>query len=335
MPVPNTINDLSTTAASNSPGGGENPFPELDDHLRKGYSFMAILRDLVATKLSASSVSAFMQTLFDDNDAAAARNTLGAVGLTGAETIAGVKTFASSPVLPGNAANALEAVPKQQLDASPGRLLAIRVFTVANTGQTYTPTAGTASVIVEAVGGGGGGGASFNTGVSQASAGGGGGGGAYGVGRYVSGFSGALLTIGGGGIGSSANASSAGSGATTSFGGLLSVGGGQGGSSMGASSPTVFAASGVPGSATSGANIKIAAFPQCGSGWVAANGWLSGPGGASPLGAGGTSVGNTSPGVSATVGYGGGGSGGASGASSSGQPGGNGAPGVIIVYEYT
>ena len=121
MPVPNTINDLSTTAASNSPGGAENPFPELDDHLRKGYSFMAILRDLVATKLSASSVSAFIQTLFDDTDAATARNTLGAVGKTGDETVAGVKTFAAQPVLPGNALGALEAVPKQQLDSFSGR----------------------------------------------------------------------------------------------------------------------------------------------------------------------------------------------------------------------
>ena len=77
MPVPNTINDLSTTAASNSPGGGENPFPELDDHLRKGYSFIALLRDLVATKLNSAAVSAFGLTLIDDADAAAARATLG------------------------------------------------------------------------------------------------------------------------------------------------------------------------------------------------------------------------------------------------------------------
>lgn len=33
------------------------------------------------------------------------------------QAIAGIKTFGSSPVLPGNAVNALEAVPKQQLDA--------------------------------------------------------------------------------------------------------------------------------------------------------------------------------------------------------------------------
>lgn len=55
--------------------------------------------------------------------AADARTALGAaadsavVKLTGAQTVAGVKTFSSSPVLPGNASTALQAVPKQQLDA--------------------------------------------------------------------------------------------------------------------------------------------------------------------------------------------------------------------------
>ena len=100
MPVPTTLASLSTTAASNSPGGGENPFPDLDDHLRAGYAFDAQNRDAIATKLNASAVSAFGLTLIDDADAATARATLGAVGLTGNETVAGVKTFSSSPIVP-------------------------------------------------------------------------------------------------------------------------------------------------------------------------------------------------------------------------------------------
>ena len=44
--------------------------------------------------------SAFIQTLLDDTTAAQARITLGAVGLTGNETVAGIKTFSSSPVIP-------------------------------------------------------------------------------------------------------------------------------------------------------------------------------------------------------------------------------------------
>ena len=97
MPVPSSINDLSTTAASNSPSGGENPFPDLDNHIRADRSFIAQLRD---GKLDASVVSAFILTLLNDADAATARATLGAVGLTGTETVAGVKTFSSSPIVP-------------------------------------------------------------------------------------------------------------------------------------------------------------------------------------------------------------------------------------------
>lgn len=100
MPVPTTLASLSTTAASNSPSGGENPFPDLDDHIRAGYAFDAQNRDAIATKLNASAVSAFGLTLVDDADAATARATLGAAGLTGAETVAGVKTFSSSPIAP-------------------------------------------------------------------------------------------------------------------------------------------------------------------------------------------------------------------------------------------
>lgn len=45
MPVPSTLASLSTTAASNSPSGGENPFPDLDNHLRAHSAFLALLRD--------------------------------------------------------------------------------------------------------------------------------------------------------------------------------------------------------------------------------------------------------------------------------------------------
>lgn len=114
MAVPTSLASLSTTPGSNPPGGAENPFPELDDHLRAIYAFVAALRD---GKLDASLVSSFIRTLLDDTDAASARTTIGAVGLTGNETIAGTKTFSSPPVVP-NAAAAGNPVRKDQFDTA-------------------------------------------------------------------------------------------------------------------------------------------------------------------------------------------------------------------------
>lgn len=78
MPVPASINDLSTTAGSNSPPGSESP-AALDDYQRAHASFIAQLRD---GKLAASAVSAFGLTLIDDADDAAARTTLGVSSIT-------------------------------------------------------------------------------------------------------------------------------------------------------------------------------------------------------------------------------------------------------------
>lgn len=44
MPVPTSIDDLSQTAASNSPAGSDSP-TVIDDHIRALASFIAILRD--------------------------------------------------------------------------------------------------------------------------------------------------------------------------------------------------------------------------------------------------------------------------------------------------
>lgn len=161
MPVPNTINDLSTTAASNSPSGAENPFPDLDNHLRSLAAFIAQLRD---GKLSTSSVSAFIQTLFDDADAATARTTLGAVGLTGNETVAGVKTFSASPIVPAPTSGT-DAANKAYVDALgfPGEIRAMARLTApagwllidgktignATSGATSRANADTAALFAE------------------------------------------------------------------------------------------------------------------------------------------------------------------------------------------
>lgn len=115
MPVPASINDLSTTAGNNSPAGSESP-TTTDDYLRALAAFIAALRDanisqassvtalqtgkqpldatLTAlaglatgadrlpyfTGLDAASqtpITSFARTLLDDADEAAARGTLG------------------------------------------------------------------------------------------------------------------------------------------------------------------------------------------------------------------------------------------------------------------
>lgn len=100
MPVPSSIASLSTTASANPPAGNTPALPEMDDHIRQAYAFIRSVSDSVSGKLDASAVSAFMLTLLNDADAAAARATLGAVGLAGNETVAGVKAFSSSPTAP-------------------------------------------------------------------------------------------------------------------------------------------------------------------------------------------------------------------------------------------
>lgn len=129
MPVPTTIASLSTTASANPPAGNTPALPEMDDHIRQAYAFIAALRD---GKLDASAVSAFMLTVLNDVDAAAARATLGAVGLSGNETVAGIKTFSSSPVVP-SATTSGQAVNKGQLDGKADLAgSASQSFSVAN-----------------------------------------------------------------------------------------------------------------------------------------------------------------------------------------------------------
>lgn len=211
-----------------------------------------------------------------------------------------------------------------------GLLINVQVFTASG---TYTPTPGTKSVIVEAVGGGGGGGGTYTTPAGQLAIGGGGGPGGYGKGRFTAGFSGVTVTVGAAGTAGAANSASAGgNGGTTSFGALMSCTGGSGGSPCSPFVSPIVIPCGASGTAT-GANICANGGSPGSPGFAASNGWESGAGGNTPFGRGGTQSGITSPGVAAT-GYGSGGSGGSTQISAAGQVGGAGAPGLVIVWEY-
>ncbi|MDM3287192.1 hypothetical protein OGV51_22405, partial [Citrobacter sp. Cf042] len=83
------------------------------------------------------------------------------------------------------------------LDVISGRLLNIVKMTASG---TYTPTAGTKSIIVEAIGGGGASGNLTATASNQNAVSAAGSNGAYAKARYTSGFSSVSVTVGAGGI---------------------------------------------------------------------------------------------------------------------------------------
>lgn len=216
-------------------------------------------------------------------------------------------------------------------------LLNIRAFTST---QAYTPTAGTAKVVVVCVGGGGGGGGCSAVNASN-SAGGGGGAGSVAMGVITSGFSGVTITIGAGGTGGAVGANQGATGGTTSFGSVLSAGGGVGGSGDTAGGIARATSGGAGGSASGSASL-YGQRGQSGGHGVAETVVLSqgGTGGASPYGSGGTPAvagsPSTAPGNGAN-GFGGGGGGAAAAAASTsaaGNTGGAGSAGLCIVYEY-
>ena len=231
---------------------------------------------------------------------------------------------------PDNDAQVLAAVKAMLLSQNSGRLIGVKIFTSSG---TYTPTTGTNSIIVEAVGGGGGGGSSTTTSSAQFSVAGGGGAGGYGKSRITSGFSSVAVTIGAGGAGAAANGTSAGKeGGATAFGSFLTCAGGGGGTFCSNWAVPIHT-SGAPSGTVTGANLFFYSAPAGTPGYAAANGWLSGAGASSPFGRGGIQVGGSSVGAAGT-GYGSGGSGASTQTSGSGLAGGAGTAGLVIVWEY-
>lgn len=231
-----------------------------------------------------------------------------------------------------NIALATSATQAARFDQTSGRLLNVQIFSTVGS-FTYTPTAGTTSVVSEAQGGGGGGGGTAATGAGQLAVAAGGNGGAYGKSRITSGFSGVTVTVGAGGTGGAVGAAG-GSGGASSFGALITAPGGAGGGAGVAAAPPGGTVPPTNSAVASGASI-FNASSQTGQLGISlsASFALSGAGGGSPFGAG--PSGTQSPGGGGVAGnFGCGGAGALSGASASGNGGGTGAKGVVVIWEY-
>jgi hypothetical protein len=219
---------------------------------------------------------------------------------------------------------------KQAITAlhSLGSLINVQLFTSGT--ATYTPTAGTNKIVVEVIGGGGAGSGAATT-TTTYSSGGGGGSGAYAKKTLTSGFSGATVTVGAGGV--PVSGLGGGNGSTSSFGSLVTATGGYGGAKGGPATVTFLAQGG------GGAVLPTSGDINAG-GAAATCGWsnytdayvLGGTGGSTIFGGGGFGSANAIGGNGIAPGAGGGGS--SNITSKSASSGGAGAAGIVIVWEY-
>lgn len=196
-------------------------------------------------------------------------------------------------------------------------LIGVQVFFSGT--STYTPDAGTQSVIVEVQAPGGGTGGCAATGAGNACTSGGSGAGSYGRVYITSGFSGVTVTIGTGGAAGTAGNNAGGTEGTTSFGTIISCPGGVGSPGGAADTPSSYIISGTgggyaPACTFGGGQVLTAASGlggNIGTQWNSTSlNQLSGAGASSQLGVGGVPVfTNTATSGNTGTGYGSGASG--------------------------
>jgi hypothetical protein len=211
-------------------------------------------------------------------------------------------------------------------------LTGIQTFTSSG---TYTPTAGTTKVLVYVVGGGGAGGGVDGQGGGTAGAGGGGGGGGCAISFVTSLGATETVTVGAGGVGTN-GATTGGSGGASSFGSHAAANGAGGGQGKTANSPSnVSYTSG--GAGASGTIGDIQFTGTCGghgaAGGSSTSESMSGTGGSSFFGGGERGRSGDQKGLDGRN-YGGGGSGAVVTSINTNYAGGDGADGIVVIYEY-
>lgn len=221
--------------------------------------------------------------------------------------------------------------------ATPGRLLGVRVI---STSSVYTKTPGTRMAIVEMVGGGGAGGSPAQNASGFTSGSSGGNGGSYAKFHVdLSNVSTVNCSIGAGGIATAQSVG--GNGGSTSFGSYCTVKGGAGGLLRPSESEPnrLYQPANNVGTYGTSSGVSLISTNTGGLGGdvvMLALGARGGAGGASTLGSQIFGIGTDVPGYAA-VSPGGGGSGTIATHASFGTNilGGNGAPGRIVIYEYS
>lgn len=223
-----------------------------------------------------------------------------------------------------------------------GNLIGVQTITATGAG-TYTPTSGTASIVIELQGAGGAGGSIASPGSGNVATARGGGGGGYLRKRLTANFSGASYSVGAKGTAGAAGNNPGNAGGNTTF-------------TDTAGSPTTYTASG-GGAGTGGSGVTAPFTGASIAGGAATNGDLNVPGGSSygglalsstqvrgaiggishfSRGATYVNVGaaNTTSAGTAADGKGGGGGGAGGTGTDSARAGGDGSDGIIIIWEY-
>lgn len=227
-----------------------------------------------------------------------------------------------------NDAQVFAALQSLLLAQNNGRLLAVKVFTASG---TYTPTAGTNSIMVEVLGGGGGGGSAAASSTSTVALGAGGGAGGYAKSYLTTVPTSAAVIVGAGGAAAS-------TGGKSSFNGtIVANGGGAGGSTLAgawsASNTVGQNVSALGGTASGGNILNVSGGDGTNALYTTVGNCVSGGGGTSVYSGGKRGVGGgTQAGQSATLG--GGGSGANATNTTTTYTGGSGGAGIVIVYEY-